>query len=134
MVCALLKLAEKKPNTKLLVTTNQVRLPDIYRIAWFDEIIQNRFYEPLTITKLAESLHISSRQLSRIIKAQYGTTFHNILKKKRLANASKLLTTSLLTVNEILREVGYNKSSAFYKDFFEEFNMTPTEYRKKFSA
>lgn len=130
LTCVLSKLATiaTKDNTKDVPKT---RMPDIYRIAWFEDLIANCYYEPLTTGKVATMLHISTRHLSRIIKEQYGTTFHKFLIKKRLDIASKLLITTNNSVNSILRKTGYSKSSSFYKDFSERFGVTPTEYREK---
>ena len=108
-------------------------MPDIYRMSWFEDFIANRFYEPLTTSKLANALNISTRQLSRIIKSRFNMTFHEVLTEKRLEYATDRLVTTNRSVASILQEVGYTKSSLFYRDFSKKYNMTPTEYRYKFS-
>ncbi len=122
-----------KPHKNYSDIEPKTRMPDIYRMAWFEDLIANRYYEPLTTSKVADMLHISSRHLSRIIKARYGKTFHEVLIKVRLENAAKLLTSTDSSVNNIIKKVGYNKSSLFYKDFKEHFNISPLEYRKNHS-
>ena len=133
LVSILSKLNTAKSQNKTENANPQMRTQDIYRMAYFEDILQNRFYDPLTTSKLAETLNISPRQLSRIIKATYGKTFHEILTEKRLEYATDRLVTTNHSVTSILCEVGYARSSLFYKDFAEKFNMTPTEYRKKYS-
>lgn len=132
LACVLIKLSELKPKGKAAVSDVKMRMQDIYRFSLLEDILSNRFNEPLTINKLAEALNISSRQLSRIIKARYGITFHKLLVKRRLDSAVNMLVSTDYTVSRILSEVGYTRSSLFYKDFEDEFKITPTEYRKKF--
>jgi AraC-like DNA-binding protein/mannose-6-phosphate isomerase-like protein (cupin superfamily) len=133
IVSILSKLSLSKPQSKITDNQAQTRVQDIYRMAYFEDIIQNRFFEPLTISKLANALNLSTRQLSRIIKARFNMTFHEVLTEKRLEYAIDRLITSNHSVTSILREVGYTKSSLFYRDFSKKYNMTPTEYRNKFS-
>ena len=132
LACILSKLSTLQIAANISEGKPLTRTPDIYRMAWFEDLIANRYYEPLTTSTLANMLHISPRHLSRIIKEQYGITFHEILIQKRLDVASKLLTETNESVNSILKQVGYTKSSCFYKDFSTRYNMTPTEYRNNF--
>lgn len=132
-MCVLSLLAKAKPKGEKTAVVSQSRMQDIYRMAYFDDIIQNRFYEPLTISKLASALNLSTRQLERIVKARFGMTFHEVLTEKRLSYATNQLVTTNHSITSILREIGYTKSSLFYRDFAKKYNMTPTEYRTKFS-
>ena len=131
IVCILSTLATIGSVNSAEKTAPQSRMPDIYRMAWLEDLIANCYYEPLTTSSLANMLHISTRHLSRIIKEQYGMTFHEILTKKRLDTAAALLTTTDDSVNTILKKVGYSNSSSFYKDFAAKFGVTPSEYRAK---
>ena len=47
----------------------------------------------------------------------------------RISNAKVLLETTLHSVKEIARKVGYNRSSTFCDAFKKETEMTPNEYR-----
>ena len=130
-VSVLSHLAILKPETSRNVSVSQIHTHDVYRMAWLEDLIHSRFNQPLTISKVAAMLNISSRQLSRIVKEQYGKTFHRVLTEERLNIAAKLLCTTDYSVSKILKDVGYTKNSLFYRDFGAQFSMTPTEYRKK---
>ena len=130
-VSVLSHLAILKPETSRNVSVSQIHTHDVYRMAWLEDLIHGRFNQPLTISKVAAMLNISSRQLSRIVKEQYGKTFHQVLTEERLNIAAKLLCTTDYSVSKILKDVGYTKNSLFYRDFGAQFSMTPTEYRKK---
>lgn len=130
-ISILSRLAVIKPESKHSVSVSQTHTPDVYRMAWLEDLIHNHYNEPLTISKVAAMLNISSRQLSRIVKERYGKTFHQVLTEVRLNIAAKLLYTTDYSVSKILKDVGYTKNSLFYRDFGAQFSMTPTEYRKK---
>lgn len=51
----------------------------------------------------------------------------------RLKRAADLLEKSQMFVNEVAFQVGFNDPKYFRKYFKEEFGMTPTEYKKKFT-
>ena len=129
LVSILSRLSVIDSANKLTTVSRQESSPDPYLVACLDELIQNRYFEPLSIGKVAETFNISTRQLSRIIKSRHNMTFHQVLTKIRLDNAVQILISTDKSVNKVLAEVGYTKSSLFYKDFSERFGTTPTEYR-----
>lgn len=128
-ICHLTKLATLNNNYNPSGKKTQKSSTNIKHIARIEDIIETFYYEPLTTNQLADTLHISSRHLCRIIKSRYGLTFHQVLVEKRLENAAKLLTTTNETINKIYTTVGYTKNSSFYKDFQAKFGMSPNEYR-----
>ena len=65
------------------------------------------------------------------VKATTGKTFKTLLCERRLDRAAELLISSDLTADEIIRYVGYENSSYFYRAFFKRFEMTPKSYREK---
>ena len=80
---------------------------------------------------LAAKLHLSRRQLNRILKATYGMGFREKLLRNRMGQAKWLLRHTDKTVSAIALEVGYAHDSAFREAFRREFHMTPQEYRMK---
>lgn len=78
---------------------------------------------------LAELLHISRRQLVRILQANYGMNFRQKLQKTRMDYAAWLLATTNRQVSDIGQEVGYSSEAAFFKLFKRAFGMTPKAYR-----
>ena len=80
---------------------------------------------------LASKLHLSRRQLNRILKATYGRGVREKLLRNRMDQAKWLLRHTDKTVGTIAEEVGYAHDSAFREAFRREFAMTPQEYRLK---
>lgn len=86
-------------------------------------------YRSGTLTELAEQMNQSVTGLSRFIKKQSGMNFQQLLQQKRLNQAVFLLTTTNMTVEEIIFAVGYDNSSHFHRIFRERYGITPKKYR-----
>ncbi len=88
-------------------------------------------YAHATLTELSEHLKLPVYTLSKVIKTETGSTFQELLQKKRLHQAARLMKETALTITDIISAVGYDNSSFFYRVFREEFGTTPKEYREK---
>jgi AraC-like DNA-binding protein len=100
------------------------------RIDLIDNYFERHFHEKNGCAVLAEQLHLSKRQLDRILNAHYGMGFQEKLIQTRMDHAALLLRTSDKTVQDIIGAVGYNSVTAFYKAFRDTFRMTPQQYRQ----
>ena len=100
---------------------------------WYTDIIDEFFESHLadygSETLLAQQLHVSQRQLSRILLTHYGMTFRQKLLQTRMEHAAWLLRTSRRTVNQICLDVGYSSESTFYQNFKAYHGKTPQQYR-----
>ncbi|WP_456438437.1 response regulator [Psychroserpens sp.] len=79
---------------------------------------------------LAQELTMSDSQLYRKLKAISNTSTAVFIRKVRLEKAKELLQTTDLTVSEIVYSTGFSDPSWFSKVFKEEFNQSPTDFRK----
>ena len=66
---------------------------------------------------------------SLIIKKQTNETFKKILKRKKMDKANYLLLNTDLSISNIIRIIGYDNTSYFYRTFKEYFGLSPKEYR-----
>lgn len=100
---------------------------------WRMDVIDSFFTMPIpeeyTQTKLAQMLHLSIRQLSRILTAAYGMNFRQKMLCSRMDYAGCLLRTTDLKITEICQRAGYNSEAVFYQNFKDYFGMTPMQYR-----
>lgn len=96
--------------------------------AFFERHMADRAGEAL----LAERLHLSKRQLARVLQKNYGMGFQQKLIYSRMDHAAWLLRSSDKRVSEIAGSVGYSSEAAFYQVFRNRFNMTPQQYRAQF--
>lgn len=96
------------------------------------ELIDNAYFEPLTIELLAAKVFISPNYLRALFKEKQGCTIHEYLTKVRLAKAVELLADRTLKIHDVARKVGYDNTSYFCSFFYKTQGVTPNEYRKKF--
>lgn len=88
-------------------------------------------YRAASLTELATELNVSVYQLSRLIKQNTGSTFKELLQRKRLNKAVQLLADTKLSISDIIAYVGYDNASYFFRIFKERYGVSPREYRQK---
>lgn len=89
---------------------------------------------PLSRGELAESLNYSSDYINRIIKKYSGMSIIQYNRSIQLKKAEWLLTESDTSISDIIRQLGYENRTHFYRTFQKKHNMTPMEYRLKYSS
>jgi len=82
-----------------------------------------------TLGKMAESVNLSPPYFCYLFKTITGVPPAKYLKSLRLQQSATLLTTTFLSVKEIVRHVGLADESHFVRDFKRYYGNTPTEYR-----
>ncbi len=88
-------------------------------------------YREASLEELCCMVHQTPSQLSKFIKRNTGHNFKELLQTKRLNQAAFLLSTTKLSVGDIILAVGYDNTSYFYRVFQKKFGETPKEYRKR---
>jgi len=106
-------------------------LSGVERVSYIDDYFEHHFAEKAGEERLAQQLHMSKRQLARILQKHYGMGFQEKLLRARMDHAAWLLRTTDRRVAAIAEAVGYGSESAFYQVFRRHFGMTPQEYRAK---
>lgn len=84
----------------------------------------------LGVETTARRLHMSRRTLARQLKQQ-GTSFSALLEESRRELATRLLTTTQRTAEEIAFLLGYADSAPFARAFKRWTGMAPLEYRNR---
>ena len=93
------------------------------------ELMQGDPSRNLTLGKMAESANLSPPYFCYLFKTITGVPPAKYLKSLRLQQAAMLLSTTFLSVKEIVRQVGMGDESHFVRDFKRVYGMTPSEYR-----
>jgi len=94
-----------------------------------DEIISD-FSNRINLKTVADAIHLSTKQTSRIIKKNYKKSLPSLLNEKRLTVAAELLLRSNKTIPEIVEYINFSSESYFYSQFKKKFGCTPTQYKK----
>lgn len=103
-------------------------------VGQIDNFFERNFAGHAGRSELARQLHLSERQLLRVLQKSYGMGFQEKLIHTRMDHASWLLRTTEYTVTEIAGRVGYASEAAFFQVFKSHFQMTPQQYRNRFKA
>ncbi|KFU79163.1 AraC-type DNA-binding protein [Amycolatopsis lurida] len=88
-----------------------------------------RYFDPITLSDLAQEVFVSPFHFSRIFAKATGVTPGRYLTAIRLFEAKRLLLTTSLTVSDIVCSVGYSSVGTFTSRFTRAVGMTPTQYR-----
>lgn len=84
-----------------------------------------------TVEELSDAMSMSRVYLYKKILSMTGKTPIEFIRIIRIRRGADLLQKSQLTVSEIAYQIGFNNPKYFTKLFKEEFEMLPTEYRKR---
>ena len=93
------------------------------------EHVREHFADRLTVAQAAHIVGMSEPQFMKTFKRVAGMTLVAYVNHVRLANGSRLLRESDLTIAEIASHVGFSDQSYFDKRFKRAFGKTPKEFR-----
>jgi transcriptional regulator GlxA family with amidase domain len=96
--------------------------------------ITQHLAEDLGVARLAEEMHLSERQLTRVFKAEVGVTPAEYVENVRLEAACRLLETTTSTVEQIAKTCGYANPETMHRAFRRRLDATPNEHRQHFQA
>lgn len=85
----------------------------------------------VTTAFIADKMGVSVRTLYNKLDGLINVTPNNIIKEFRLAYAEQLLSTTKLTIDEIIFKSGYANRGTFFKNFSAKYGCTPKSYREK---
>lgn len=83
----------------------------------------------MTLESIAAELFISAPRLSRLFPKVTGESFAEYVRRTRVSLACRLLSTTLLTNEQIVAECGLSDVPSFYRVFKSYMGMTPYQYR-----
>ena len=80
---------------------------------------------------IADEMGVSIRNLYRRLEGILNQTPTTIIKEYRLAKAEQLLTSTKLSIDEIIYKAGFVNRGTFFKCFAAKYGCTPKVYRKE---
>ncbi len=116
-----------------LVRVESARDPkhtDSRHINEIEEYINTHLFEKITLSQLAQTFFLSTKQISRILQREYRCTLSALLSRKRMDVVETLLKSSDLSVSQIAEQVYAGSEPYFYTLFKKKYHMTPHRYRK----
>lgn len=86
-------------------------------------------YPDAHLHELADRIGYDPSYLSGKIRRTFGKTFGQLVQEERLVAARRLLCTTQMRVDAIIRSVGYENQTHFHRLFRRAFGMTPHALR-----
>ncbi len=95
-------------------------------------IMESRFMDPeLSLNSISGEICVSPNYLSTLIKRSTGSTFIDLLTRKRMETAKKLLLETSMKIREISEKCGYNDQHYFSYCFKKYEGISPNACRRK---
>ena len=95
-------------------------------------LIEENIYKPeLSVTFLADQVHLSVNYLRNIFKDNTGSSLSNYINGRKIDVICRLLLDTDMTLTEINDKLGFSTRNYFYTFFKKHIGMTPGDYRKK---
>ena len=104
---------------------------DIHQVI---EYMNNHLSSKITVSELAELLHIHPNYFIRLFKSHMGVPPLNYWSRLRIERAKSLLENTSMPISEIMQQVGFDDISTFSRFFKHYTGYNPRQFRKTFSA
>ncbi len=95
--------------------------------------IMERQLGKVSRTDLSRELNYSGDYLNQVIKKHTGMNLSEYRQKLCLSKASELIRCSDYSISSIIRDVGFENRTYFYKLFESRYGMSPTDFRKMYN-
>ncbi|GAB3988277.1 AraC family transcriptional regulator [Spirosoma daeguense] len=86
-----------------------------------------------SVQYVADTLNISTKYLSSLLKQHTGLTTQQHIHEKLIAKAKEKLSTTDSSVSEIAYDLGFEHSQSFSKFFKSKTRQSPLEFRQSFN-
>ncbi|PTX41212.1 helix-turn-helix transcriptional regulator [Allosediminivita pacifica] len=96
----------------------------------FCELVEAHFGEAKSIPDYARALAVSPPHLTRICKRILGTSPNELVRKRRMLEATRLLTYTRLSVQDVALRSGFSDVTYFSRTFRAETGTTPSAFRQ----
>ena len=94
-------------------------------------VMRERLAEPWTLDTLAAEIHLSRSQLARVFDATLQTSPMAYLRRMRVEQMARLLSSTDLSIAEAARSVGWKNQFHASQCFHAAYGISPTEYRRR---
>lgn len=95
-----------------------------------DEILHDKFDEPLTLQELSAELNLHFVHLSRDFPRYFRCNFSQYIRKIRVEKSLSLLRKKELSLTDIALNCGFSDQSHFIRSFKEFNGITPKKFRE----
>lgn len=97
------------------------------------EYIEKNYGNKISLNKLSEIANLSSTYFHKVFTETLGITPNEYVTKVRVDKAKELLIRTDLTIYDIALKCGYENIPYFSYTFKKRLNISPSEFRKRYS-
>ncbi len=101
------------------------------RVTKIAKLVREHHTENLSLSQLADMVHLSAPYLSKFFDQQFGMTFLAYLTQIRLNHAVGELLNTEKIIEDVSADSGFPNSHAFVQAFKKEFGVLPSVYRRQ---
>jgi AraC-like DNA-binding protein len=101
------------------------------RFRQFRKAVELEFKRWHLVTQYAKHMGCSHKELHQVTLSETGLSAKAFLMGRILAEAERLLSTTVLSVAAISDELGFHEATYFVKFFRRSVGMTPGQYRSR---
>jgi AraC family transcriptional regulator len=112
------------------VRRSATRREILRRISLATDFIHSNYDKPLMLGDMARAAFLSRHHFLRLFKHVHEVTPHEYLQRKRTSVAARLLRDSGLSVEEVVRQVGFDSRSTLFRAMRRFHGVTPRECRQ----
>lgn len=98
----------------------------------FHLAVERHFREQQSVPYYAQLLGVTANHLHDTVREQTGHAPGELIRRRRLLDAKRLLSHSALSVSEIGFQLGFDDPSYFSRFFRKGTDRTPAEFREKY--
>ncbi|HVM88016.1 MAG TPA: AraC family transcriptional regulator [Puia sp.] len=113
------------PNHQLEKISNKEE-----KVLQFEKLIEEHFIQQKTPSWYAQQLHITPNYLNRLCQGLRNVTSGELIRKRVIIEAQRMLHYTSLSVAEIAYRLGFETPSYFITFFKNNTNSTPEHFRK----
>ena len=124
---------ERKSQNPYVIFIGQKRHGDEL-VLKAQDLIESNPTLSYTVDTICENFSVGRRTFERRFKKCTGNSILEYMQRVKVEYAKKHLEAGRKTVHEIIYETGYNDIDAFRKVFKKITDLSPVEYRKKYSV
>lgn len=100
-----------------------------HRLLQIEKFVDDNIYSSICAQDIASAIHLSSRQVGRIIQMYNGMTTKQFIIQKKMEKAKQLLKDNELTIKEISNRMGFSSQYYFSQFFKKHEGYPPKIYR-----
>lgn len=115
------------PTCSRVTTEKPQKMPDISRIQYIIDYIENNYNSDLNLTTISNIANLSPFYFSRLFKKYTGLTFKKYLSIIRVDKAEKLIKSTKKSMLDVSMDCGFNCIRTFNREFKKVKGYTPSK-------